>query len=159
MVQHFSTSLSRIFGTFVNDWNPRDMEGYVLAAIVNAIDAAESEYPEGSAEEVNLQRNYDYYLGVENHMDYDKWWGPPDHDRYLAVGSGVDTSRSFPTTRTSNLTVSILNVTTACSRAFLLAKNNSRTCIELISNGGASVGQPEEGYSVFSSCDYRCLNN
>jgi hypothetical protein len=136
------------------------MEGYVLAAIVDAIEAAESKYLEGSAAEVNLQR--DHFLGVENHMErvhYDKWGGPLDQDRYLAVGSGVDTSRSFPTTMASNLTVSILNVTTACSRAFQLAKNNSRTCIELLSNGGASVGQAEEGYSVFSSCDYRCLSD
>lgn len=130
------------------------MERYVLAAVVNATEAAESQYPEGSAEQVNLQRNYDYYLGVENHMERvncDKWCGQLDQDRYLVVGSGVDTSRSFPTTRASNLTVPILNVTTACSRAFQLAKNNSRTCIELLSNGGASVGQAEEGDSDFSS--------
>jgi len=138
------------------------MEGYVLAAIVDAIEAAESKYLEGSAAEVNLQRNYDYFLDVGDHMERvncDKWCGPLDQDRYLAVGSGVDTSRSFPTTRASNLTVPILNVTTACSRAFQLAKNNSRICIELLSNGGASVGQPEKGDSVFSSCEYRCLND
>ncbi len=103
---------------------------------------------------MKLQRNCVYSLDVENHMEQvncDKWCGPLDQDRYLAVGSGVDTSRSFPTTRASNLTVSILNVTTACSRAFQLAQNNSRTCIEIFSNGGASVGQAEEGDSDFSS--------
>lgn len=130
------------FDTYVNHWNPRDMEGYVLAAIINAIEAAESKYPEGSTEQVNIQRKYDYYLGVENHMERincDKWCGPLDHDRYLAVDSRVDTSRSFPTARASNLTVPVLNVTTACSMAFQLATSDGRTCMEILSNGGASV--------------------
>lgn len=88
-------------GTPDEQYNPGDMEDKVSSAVVEAVDNAAEQYPEGSPENVNLRRSEAYFLDVKNHMDrgqYDEWWGPvPQRPNFLTV-SGTRASGSAEAT-------------------------------------------------------------